>query len=336
MSLLIIKTGLTATIQDAGRQGHLSSGVPWSGAMDSLSSGIANLLCGNRQEDPCLEVTLHGMELLVEEDALVALSGGGSTPSVDGTPVPLNRPLLLKAGTLVRFLPSDRGCRMYLALGGGIIARKDLGSCSTYEAGALGGIDGMRMRKGDRLHVGQTSSLGLRIRESLRWETGGLLTGPRASALRVDTGTGGHVALRCTTGPEWDLLDRERRNVFRHETFKVGTDSNRMGIRLKGGSVPGAGWDAEMISSGVVPGTVQMSHDGTLLLLTADAQTTGGYPRIAQVAGADMPLCAQLRPGDGVRFRETGIAEAEKALLEMRRSLRILHNGIMEVFGRMS
>jgi antagonist of KipI len=333
MSLLVVKPGLSCTIQDAGRRGHRSFGVPAGGAMDPVAYRIANLLCGNRAEEASLEITLHGLELLVEQDVLIALSGGGSTPSIEDIPLPLNRPLLVKAGALIRFLPSSSACRMYLGVCGGLIADRDLGSCSTYEAAGLGGIGGRRVRKEDRLQRGPSSELGRRIGDSLTRRVGKVQTGLWGAKVQEVRSMELPVNLRYTIGPEWEWMHPKSREGFPIESFKVEADSNRMGIRLAWDHAAVSG-SREMVSSGVCPGTVQMAHDGTLLLLMSDAQTTGGYPRIVQIAEADLSSCAQLRPGDRVRFHAVGLAEAENALLELKKDIRMLGNAIRETFGR--
>jgi antagonist of KipI len=333
MSILVVKPGMSAAIQDAGRKGHRSSGVPLSGAMDPVSFSVANLLCGNAMDAPVLEITLHGLELLFEDDLPVALSGGGSVPTLDDIPLPLNRSLVVPAGSLLRFMPSPSGCRMYLALGGGIASQSDLGSCSTYEAAGLGGNGGRRLQKGDRIQRGGPSELCRRIFECLTRHEGNVSFSRWGAALANPLPMESPCPIRCMKGPEWDGFETEVRDDLFKQGFTVAAESNRMGIRLKGMEGMRMGVD-EMVSSGVCPGTVQMAHDGTLLLLMADAQTTGGYPRIAQVAGADMARCAQLRPGDVVRFIETDLREAEKALLDMKRSLRILSHAIHETMDR--
>ena len=333
MSILVIKPGISTAIQDAGRMGYRSSGVPLSGAMDPFSFAVANLLCGNSMDAPVLEIALHGLELLFEDDLPVALSGMGSIPTLDDIPLPLNRSLMVRAGSLLRFLPSASGCRMYLALGGGINSQSDLGSCSTYETAGLGGNGGRRLQKGDRIQNGQPSDLCRRILESLGRHEGNAAFGSWGVALRNHPPVKSAFPIRCMKGPEWDGFETVKREDFFKQSLTVATESNRMGIRLKG--MEGLRKEGEeMVSSGVCPGTVQKAHDGTLLLLMADAQTTGGYPRIAQVAAADIARCAQLRPGDEVRFIETGLAEAEKALMDMKRGLRILSHAIREKMGR--
>ena len=333
MSILVIKPGVSGTVQDAGRKGHRSEGVPLSGAMDPMSFARANLLCGNRLDDAGLEVTLHGMELLFEEDILVAMSGGGSIPAIDGTRLPSDRPLWVKAGSLLRFLPSPSGCRMYLAVGGGILAQNDLGSRSTYEPAGLGGIGGRRLQKGDRLQRQQTNALHKRIAGSLKNDEGSHLTGRWGASVAESGSMPSPGTVRCLRGPEWDRSGEGMRDSLFRKDFTVAKDSNRMGIRLTNEGMERLEFP-EMVSSGVSPGTIQMAHDGTLLLLMADAQTTGGYPRIAHVAGADIARCAQLRPGDTVRFIETSLLEAELALLQSWRDLRILSHAIREAFER--
>ena len=330
MSMLIVKPGLSTSIQDSGRYGHRSSGVPLSGAMDVYSFMVANLLCGNEGGLPALETTLHGAQVLFERDLIVALTGGGSTPKIEAREVPKDRPVLIRSGSLLRFDPAQAGCRTYLAVAGGFVAIRDLGSCSTYETAGLGGKEGRRLRKGDRIETVEPDPLCRLIESSLNIDMGSFKYGSWGSR-PLPGPMGSTASIRCMRGPEWEDFDEEARASFFSGEYTTSKDSNRMGIRLDGQTISVRPRE-EMVSTGVCEGTVQVSHGGSLVVLMTDAQTTGGYPRIGQVLAADIPFCAQLRPGETLRFKETGLPEAETALLDMHRSIKTLRNAIRERF----
>lgn len=302
MEVSIIRAGMLTTVQDLGRTGHRAAGVPRCGAMDSFALRVANLLVGNAENTAGIEFTLTGPELIFAEDALVAIGGGdfGTLPSWQPAPV--------RAGERVTLGGASRGCRGYLAVAGGFGIAPVLGSCSTFLRGGFGGWNGRALRDGDVLEA-----KGSERRITGKWHVDERIL-PAYSAAPV---------LRIVAGAQAGDFGGD----FFSEKFEVSPQSDRMGVRLKG---PGLArlTTGEVASATVVPGTIQVPPDGQPIVLMADAQTIGGYPQIGHVISVDLPLVAQLRPGDTVRFREVTLAEAHELLLAREHALGMLREGI--------
>ena len=303
MEIKILRAGMLTTVQDLGRRGHRASGVPLSGAMDAFALRVANLLVGNAENAAALEFTLRGPELEFSADTVVAVGGG------DFGALPLWQPVHVAAGTRINFSAARLGCRGYLAIAGGFDVAPVLGSRSTYLRAALGGHDGRALRDGDGLHAP-----GLVPHVAGRWHIDERIL-PAYSAAPV---------VRVVRGAQADEF-----GALGDATFSVSQKSDRMGVRLAGPAL-GRKETGDLISMTVVPGTIQVPPDGQPIVLMADAQTIGGYPQIAHVIGVDLPLVAQLRPGDTVRFREIPLAEAHELTLARERALAILHEGLAE------
>ena len=332
MSIRIINTLYPVTLQDAGRNGYRSFGVPLSGAMDPLSYRLANLLCGNDDQDVALEITLHGLILLFEEDSLIALCGGGSIPMMDGKPLGSFRPLLIRQGSFVEFKASSVGCRMYLAISGGFKGEVRMGSASTYVPAGIGGFAGRALRKGDMLmRKGSHGILSERIRSSISasvFDKRSLIWGSNPFPELLDQ----DVALRFLPGPEWNGFTATSLEQFQSESFRITDRADRMGYQLRGSSLQ-YGSSTEMLSSGVCPGTVQVTHAGVPVILMSDGQTTGGYPRLAQLITADMSVSAQRRPGSMVRFSRVSMKEALTLHRNQQQQLDVVERSIRIRFG---
>lgn len=307
MSLRIIKAGISTTLQDAGRRGFQAAGVPVSGAMDLDSMRLANILCGNDPGTVVLETTLHGAEWLAEEEQLIAFSGAGATLLINNQPAPYNKAIRVRACSLLSLKPSPVGCRSYLAVAGGFKSKMDLKSASTYKPALFGGYQGRALKAGDLLEWNpERSSVSEKIFQSL------LLNG------KDFTVAGWSADFNCSSdskivrifrGPEWDWFNHRDQDKLFNDSFGISNQSDRMGYRLTGSPL-NLSEKKEMLSTAVCKGVIQVTHDGNLVLLMADAQTTGGYPRIAVAAAADLSACAQLRPGDRVHFVEISIDDA--------------------------
>lgn len=302
MAVKILKPGMLTTVQDLGRPGQRAAGLPLGGAVDAFSLHVANLLVGNAPGAAGLEMTLVGAELEFATDALIAVAGAPM-----GGPAP-GRPHAVKAGERVKFGAATCGCRTYLAVAGGIAVPEVLGGRGTDLRASLGGWEGRALTKGDELPIGEGA------REIVgRWSVD-----PKIFPELCE-----EVILRTVVGPE----AAEFSGGISREEFTVSPQSDRMGIRLTGTNlVRRAG--ADLVSSAVTPGTVQVPPDGAPIVLLADAQTIGGYPRIAHVIRADQPLLAQLRPGDRVRFRNVKLAEAHRLWREQARTLALVQQGL--------
>jgi biotin-dependent carboxylase-like uncharacterized protein len=303
-ALEVVQPGALTTVQDLGRPGHRASGLPVSGAMDAFALRVANLLVGNPEGAAALEITLRGPELVFLADTVVAVAGA------EFAGVPAWRPIPVRTGERLKFGECLRGCRAYLAIAGGIDVALALGSRSTYLRGELGGYAGRALRAGDRLPAARVRADRVRA-GSWRVSPAILPAYAAAPTLRV-------LAAAQTA----DVGSR-----FWSAEFRVSPQSDRMGLRLEG-EQPLGGGARELMSSPVAPGTVQVPPDGRPILLMADAQTIGGYPQAAHVIGPDLPLAAQLRPGDRVRFRLVSLDEAQGLAAARERDLAHLRAGL--------
>lgn len=301
MGIRVLAPGAMTTVQDHGRTGCRHLGVGQAGALDAYSHAIANLLVGNAADAATLEITLTGPTLAFAKDAVVAVCGADVDMRVDGIELPGWRPIRLPGGATVSIGACRKGARAYLAVAGGIRVAPVLGSASTDLRGGFGGVHGRALMRGDVL----------------------------------DTATGGRIADPELVVPTWwidpspDLqwdepaiarvLPPDRpggspQGLFA-SSWRVAAASNRQGLRLEGSAITHPGASAP-ISEPVLPGTVQLPPDGRPIVLLADAQTHGGYPRIGHVIRADWPRLAQLRPGETIRFVPCTVGEARQAWLD--------------------
>ena len=294
-AVTVVRPGLFTTIQDRGRWGQQASGVPVSGAMDLVAHRAANLIVGNRDDAATLEVTLAGPELRMEQDTRLAIMGAELRASVDGAPAPVGVATRCRPGSVLRFGERRSGARAYVAFDGGIDVPLTFGSRATHVGAALGGIDGRALAAGDRLLLGPSD-------ESV----------PVTSIASREIPSGG-VRLRILPGPQDDFFSEPAFTLLERTRFVVTPQSNRMGYRLSGASIPRT-TDREMISDATFVGAIQVPASGEPILLMSDRQTTGGYPQMATVITADLPLAGQLAPGDWVEFARCTRAEAIAAL----------------------
>lgn len=320
--LMIEKPGLQTSVQDLGRPGFQQYGVVAGGAMDTYAHRVANLLVGNSETCATIEAALAGPTIRFEADSLIALAGGDLSPSIDGEPVPMWRPVAVKAGAALTFGKPVSGCRVYVAVAGGIDVPVVMGSRSTYAKARIGGFDGRCLEKGDRLPVGNPSA------PTKQWSEKALsgATGKKFCAADWSVSDdlmpryGSEAEIRMMKGPQHHWFDEESRSLFFNGTFTVSSESDRMGYRLKGETLR-LSEPRELLSEGVVAGAVQVPSGGNPILLMADRQTTGGYPKIGQAATVDLPLVAQMKPGAKLRFREVSVEEAQQLLMQQKKEL---------------
>jgi len=305
----VARAGQMTTVQDLGRRGHRASGVPLSGPMDPFAFRVANLLVGNPEDAAGLEITLSGLELEFPEAARIALCGA------DFSGVPSWRPLVVKAGERVRLGECRKGCRGYLAVAGGISVPPVLGSRSTYLRAGLGGLDGRMLRDGDKLEIGSDPAS-----PAPNGQSGSFFVAPSIIPAYSKSPT-----IRVLRGAQAGELEKG----LYEEEFTVSPRSDRMGLRLNGKAIARRS-GADPASAAVVPGTVQVPPDGQPIVLMADAQSIGGYPQAAHVIGVDMPIVAQLRPGDTLRFGEVLLDEAQRLLLRRERELAFLRESVRQ------
>lgn len=303
MSIHFKKVNTLVTIQDGGRVGFQSQGVPVGGAMDEEALVCGNLLLGNRRYQAALEIATGTLELFFEEALVIALTGRGHSVTVMGTELPYNKPIQVPANTTLKFLPVNNGVWTYLTIAGDLAVPSQLGSQSTYLPAHLGGLDGRALAVGDKLEI--TYSNVYKISDNQQdiifpWG----LSRPRTASI-----------IRLIKGPDFDRLTRQSKSDIETGSFTISKDSNRMGYRFQGKSLRLRD-SIELISTPVTRGTVQLTNDGTLIILMADAQTIGGYPRMAQVAAVDIPQLAKKKVGETVAFTFISYDEACQLLLQ--------------------
>jgi antagonist of KipI len=305
----VLRPGLFTTVQDTGRWGWQSLGVPVSGAMDLVSHRLANSLVGNPPSCATLEVTLVGPELEFEDERMLAIVGADFEVEIDGVRAATYASVRVGPGSRCRFGARRKGARAYVAVSGGIAVRDVLGSRSTHVPTKLGGYDGRPLAAGDRLPLGQRGRFGVADRAAAE----------RAMALARLPGAGA-TSLRVLSGPHADRLGPRALSILQAEQYVVTKDSNRMGYRLDGLALPSTP-EALILSEATLSGALQVPPDGQPILLTADRQTTGGYPILAAVITADLGLAGQLSPGDTVRFTQCSHADAAAAVVAQERLL---------------
>ncbi|MBL0387109.1 biotin-dependent carboxyltransferase family protein [Tumebacillus sp. ITR2] len=325
MSLRVLRAGLLTTVQDLGRTGFQNQGVVVSGAVDAFALRVANLLVGNSEGAAGVEITVRGPRLEFLKDRLIAVCGADLSPTLNGTAVKLWRPVSVSRGSILEFGAPRLGCRAYLALAGGLDVPVILGSRSTYLRGGLG----RAMKDGDVVGTGRASAWASRMLQKLSSSDAKTASWYLSPALLPPYSPS--PVLRVIPGNQFETFSQACRERFFQSAYSVTPQSDRMGCRLAGTPLE-VETTQEMISEAVTFGTVQVPPQGQPILLLADRQTTGGYPKIAQVAAVDLPLAAQLKPGDSVRFQEITLSEAhalflarEAALTSLRFALAHFH-----------
>jgi len=314
VNITVLKPGMHTLLQDAGRYGYQHSGVPVSGAMDLFSHRVANIVAGNHGDAATLEMTLQGPRLEFADDALISICGADLSPSIDAEPVPEGKAVCIRAGSVLQFGTCRAGCRAYLAINGGFDVPAVMGSRSTYETARLGGLQGRALVKGDILRAGARQT---GLYPGLNQE----LSRARRAFAVPKWSVNQHVeklgrvpqVVRIIPGRHWEAFAAAR-SLLTDSAFRIAPDSNRMGFRLDGPAVR-LEKPLELLSEAVSFGTIQVPPGGKPIILMADRQTTGGYPRIAEVASVDLHLLAQLKPGDSLRFELVSLAQAQALYL---------------------
>ncbi|WP_179335973.1 5-oxoprolinase subunit C family protein [Winogradskyella costae] len=276
----VLKTGFYSTIQDEGRLGYLGYGVPISGAMDSYSSQFANALLGNDEDAAVLEMTMTGAELLFLTATTIAITGADMSPKLNGKPIMMFKSITVKDNDALTFGKLIKGFRAYMAVKGGVLSETVLGSRSMMQ----GITDDIRIQKGDCLDTMKPSSLIL----------------PKHAKLKFDASYLDEDIFCVTRGPEFEKLSKDQKDVLINTTFEVSKYNNRMAYQLQ----PLVQNDLKSIlTSAVLPGTVQLTPSGQLIVLMRDCQTTGGYPRVLQLTEKSINSLSQKTTGNYLNIR---------------------------------
>ena len=297
MSVKIIQPGALTTVQDLGRSGYQESGMQPCGVMDQRSYKIANTLVGNHSGEAVLELSLFGGSYQFDSPCILALTGADMSPSLNRKPCPMNRAVHIAAGDMLTFGFAKSGCRTYLAVSGGIDVPPVMGSRSTNLKCRIGGFYGRALQAGDVLPVGRDDS-GFEELKNLWYSQ------PEYSD---------HVTLRVVEGPQADYFTSSGLDTFYSEAYTVTQESDRMGCRLDGPAITSC-HGSDIISDGIVFGSIQITSAGRPIILMADRQTTGGYAKIGTVCTADLPVIAQCQPGTVIHFKKISVEEAQKLL----------------------
>jgi antagonist of KipI len=296
--------GLLTTVQDLGRPGFGPIGVSPSGAADPISLRIGNRLVANKEGAAALEMMLLGGTFVFPEGAILALTGSDFGAILDDVRVNLGASVEARPGQTLRLGPTSSGARCYLCVQGGIAVKSFLGSASTHILSGLGGFEGRPLRKGDVLRIGRSSK---RFRS-------------RKIAAQVSERLYARKVLRVTPSTQADWFSESSLRAFYGGTYRVGEQSNRMGLRLDGPPISQRG-ASDMITEGVSLGAIQVPAGGSPIILFVEQQTTGGYPKIANVISADLHRVGQLRPRDELRFDRVTFDAARSLLVEQERML---------------
>ncbi len=278
------KAGMLTTVQDTGRSGHQQFGVPIGGAMDKTSARLANELVGNPKHYPILEITMLGPEIEFVGRCQIVIAGADISPTINGVPVNSNQLIDVESGSILKFGKLMKGCRAYLAVGGKWQLKSWLGSVSaaTHLSDVL--TPDSNIKKGSEILIHHPTFI--LPKNNIQYDCPDLSD---------------DIVVKVLAGPEYNLFSEAFKTSFFNQKFIITPQSSRMGFRLSP-NIAAFSPNKELISSGVILGTIQITNAGQPIILMADAQTTGGYYRIANILSSDLDKVGQLKPGDSIKF----------------------------------
>ncbi|MBS1510919.1 MAG: biotin-dependent carboxyltransferase family protein [Bacteroidetes bacterium] len=318
MSIVIHKPGLCTTIQDLGRTGYRSLGIGSNGVMDFFAATAANYLVNNAADTPVIEMHFPAAAMQFQSAAIICIAGADFDAHINGNPVRMFQPIYVRQNDALHFDRIINGARVYIGIHGGLKVQEWMGSSSTHLKLKIGGFHGRMLQKNDVLHLQKN------IPDVFLKKIAVATAAIRSMYVPSNI-------IRCIAGPEWNVLDNTAAQLFMHTTFTVTKYADRMGYRLQGVPLMEEN-HREMVSSAVSFGTVQLLPNGQVIILMADHQTTGGYPRIAGVITADLPRLAQLPINSSMQFKMIAVAEAEEILLSTHQLLNQLKRGCQQYY----
>lgn len=317
MSLKVIKAGILDTVQDLGRNGYQHLGINPGGVMDHFAMQVANMLVGNDINEAVIEIHFPASAFLFEKETMIAVTGADFSPIINGEPVSVCHPVLINRNSVLHFEKIRTGARCYLAIQGGIEILQWLNSRSTNLKAFAGGFNGRALQKNDVIGFKKENNY------STIFFDKEFLVLPWQAVTKWDPLA--EERINIIFGNEWNWLDETSQKKFLNNTFSIDNAADRMGYRLIGTALTPAN-KTELISSAVSFGTIQLLPDGQLIILVADHQTTGGYPRIAHVITTDLSKLAQLKPGEKINFQITDLGTAEQLMILQQQHLQQLQN----------
>lgn len=304
MSLKIIKAGILDSVQDLGRYGYQRMGINPNGAMDRFSAQLTNCLLGKEMNVPVIEIHFPASTIQFTKTTIICIAGGDFSPVIDRNTIPLHQPVIAKENSVLQFEKVRSGARCYLSILHNLCVNKWLGSFSTNLKANAGGVEGRMLQTGDVIPFEDEPTF-----DNYLASTGTCILPWKAEPL-PEAATD---VLEVIEGPEWNWLTKEGRELFINYSYAISNNADRMGYRLQGSKLA-LKEQKQLISSGVNFGIIQLLPNGQLIVLMADHQTTGGYPRIANIISAHLPTLAQKKPHDKIRFKITDTSNAEQKL----------------------
>jgi antagonist of KipI len=320
VSVVVLKKGLLDTIQDKGRYAYQHYGINPGGAMDIVAARIANMLVDNDDNEPVVEMHFPAASFMFLRCCVIAISGADFEPEIDGKLVPINTTIFVTENSILSFKRCNEGARAYLALHGKWNIEIWLNSYSTNIKALAGGYKGRALMKNDVIEVNHP-----RIN----------ITGNLKSALVLPVSADSTQfslpgkTIRVVRNSEFKWLSKKSRQELESNSFAISLKSDRMGYHLKG-SVLKSEVNEQLLSSAVTRGTIQLLPSGEMIILMADHQTTGGYPKIANVISADLPKLAQMKPYDSIEFKIVELEEAEDAYIKQQQQLNMIEEKIKQ------
>ncbi len=314
MGIIVENPGIQTTVQDEGRFGSQQFGVSPAGPMDLKSFWLANVLVGNNKNEGVLEMTFQGPTLKFEQDNIIAVTGGDLLPTINGEAIPMYQAVLVHAGDELAFgITNGNGCRAYLAFAGGLDIPLVMGSKATLMRNNLGGLNGRKLEKGDRIAFSNPKTE---------------LPNMAGRKLAPAVFPKGEITLRVVTGPQDDAFSEEELKKFFWYSAKITNEFDRMGCRLEREEPLKHLTDGNILTDGVSFGSIQIPSNGQPIIMMADRQTTGGYTKIGTVISVDLPKLAQSMPGYKVRFVRVGIELAQTLYLRQLQTMKDLDKKI--------
>ena len=317
MSLRILKAGILDTMQDMGRFGYQHLGINPTGAMDKYAADIANMLVRNKPGDAIIEMHFPASVFLFDQPAVIALAGADFNASINGEFIPVNQPVIVNKSSVLQFHNIKNKARCYMAVKGGFNISKWLNSYSTNLKAGSGGIEGRKFLKDDTIELNEKNQFCKLLGENdfriLSWKA------------NENWNENNNEEIFILPGNEWDWLDPVSKEKFLSASFTITANSDRMGYRLNSEPLVSVK-NEELVSSPVCFGAIQLLPDGQLIILMADSQTTGGYPRVGAVLSTQLSRLAQMKPGEKIKFSFTSHSIAETLIIKQQQHLLQLQN----------
>jgi antagonist of KipI len=313
MAIEIIKSGIADSLQDEGRFGNQHLGIQPTGCMDFVGATIANYLLGNFKSETVLECFFPAAQILFKQNACIAISGANFTPTLNNQTISINQPVTVKAGDVLQFTKKKNGTCCYIAFKDGLSVTPWLNSGSTNLVAGMGGFNGRLLQTGDIIPLVNSTT---KNEQAINWQA------------NANSFYNNHSIIRIIKGPEWDWLSEDAKNTITSAEFSIAPNSNRMAYTLTGHLLKQK-QPSELVSTAVTKGTVQLLPNGTLMVLMADHQTTGGYPRVLQIIKAAIPSFVQQQANNKISFSVVDMQTAAALLLKQERDLLKLKNACM-------